>query len=376
MRAPGSALASIAATSTLGRSHFEHRLAAVAGSTEEAARALDSFVRGAVEPGLVAGPETPQTEKPEIIFWYPGQNGFFPGMGRELYETEPVFRQAADQCDRLLHPFVNHSIVESLYGQAEHSRQARDDWRQASLFLVQYALTALLKTWGIAADSVMARGIGSLAAACGAGLFELEDLAEVVSRCGRGQAYGNAMAELLQKRRIEQAHIDLICPLTGQTATIQDLNDSAFWQRLLREEGGDATNLTTLDGMETQVLVTLGPVDTAGELSGSMTCLACLDRTGNEPARLLRTLGEMYVRGNDIQWREVHVAGQPAVPSVMPAYPFQRKHFWFETESAVPQQTGSSSWKGAVAAAGTRARLCPWIWTYPVIRKNGAGSIR
>jgi acyl transferase domain-containing protein len=40
-------------------------------------------------------------------------------MGRQLYETAPVFRQALERCDALLRPYLNHSLLSLLYPPAD-----------------------------------------------------------------------------------------------------------------------------------------------------------------------------------------------------------------------------------------------------------------
>ncbi|HYH79591.1 MAG TPA: beta-ketoacyl synthase N-terminal-like domain-containing protein, partial [Longimicrobium sp.] len=91
----GSAVAEIAAAASLRRAHHEHRLA-VAGATRAGlALALDDFVTGAPHPRLWAGRVSPG-RAPRVAFVFSGQGPQWWAMGRELLETEPVFRAAVE----------------------------------------------------------------------------------------------------------------------------------------------------------------------------------------------------------------------------------------------------------------------------------------
>ncbi|HXR43940.1 MAG TPA: beta-ketoacyl synthase N-terminal-like domain-containing protein, partial [Pseudolysinimonas sp.] len=70
-----------------GRRHGSHRAAFVASSPDGLLRAL----RGGT-PGRSAD------RAPTIAFLFTGQGSQYAGMGRHLYETQPVYREAIDRC--------------------------------------------------------------------------------------------------------------------------------------------------------------------------------------------------------------------------------------------------------------------------------------
>jgi len=174
--------ADICHTANSGRTHFSHRLAVLARSAGEAAGHLAAWRKSPpgrqVLQGLVEEPGAPK-----IVFLFTGQGAQYPGMGRGLFETQPVFREALQECDRLLRPHLDVPLLELLYDEAHpHGRLDQTRYTQPALFALEYALTRLWRSWGIKPAAVMGHSLGEYAAACVAGVFSLADGLRLVAR--------------------------------------------------------------------------------------------------------------------------------------------------------------------------------------------------
>jgi acyl transferase domain-containing protein len=107
-------------------------------------------------------------------------------MGRQLYETQPTFRQMLDRCDQFLQTFGEKSILSVLYPEPGTSSPLDETaYTQPILFAFEYALAELWKSWGIEPAVVMGHSVGEYVAACVAGAFSLEDGLQLIAKRAR-----------------------------------------------------------------------------------------------------------------------------------------------------------------------------------------------
>ncbi len=172
---PEASLADICFTANVGRSHFNHRLAVVTESTTKLHEQLAAFTVGKQEPGVTYG-IVERKNCSKIAFLFTGQGSQYPDMGCKLYKTQHTFRQALQQCDELLSPYLEQPLLKVLYGTPDTTHLLYETaYTQPALFALEYALAELWRSWGIVPDAVMGHSIGEYVAACVAGVFSLED---------------------------------------------------------------------------------------------------------------------------------------------------------------------------------------------------------
>lgn len=188
---PEATLADVCFTANTGRSHFEHRLAVVANSHSQLREQLQAFAAGENPTGWVSGQANHKT-RPKLAMLFTGQGSQYKDMGRQLYETQPVFRQAIDRCNELLRPHLQQSLLSVLYSDhqpptSEIQAATLDDtaYTQPALFALEYALFQLWTSWGIEPAVVMGHSVGEYVAACVAGVFSLEDGLKLIAARAR-----------------------------------------------------------------------------------------------------------------------------------------------------------------------------------------------
>jgi len=183
-------------TYTLGarRNHHPHRLTLVADSWAELTEELDAFAKKEESQKIRTAFTARREQVPRIGFILSGQGPQWWGMGRELMKHEPVFREAIGNCDAALRPWARFSLLEELGRSEETSQMQRTEIGQPSIFAMQVALAALWKSWGVQPSAIVGHSVGEVAAACIAGIFSLEEAAQIVAlrarlmeSCGRGE---------------------------------------------------------------------------------------------------------------------------------------------------------------------------------------------
>jgi acyl transferase domain-containing protein len=108
-------------------------------------------------------------------------------MGQQLYEQAPTFRQALEQCDQILQPYLETSILEIIYPKDEQKSSLVDQtaYTQPTIFALEYSLAKLWESWGIKPNVVMGHSVGEYVAACIAGVFSLEDGLKLIAMRGK-----------------------------------------------------------------------------------------------------------------------------------------------------------------------------------------------
>ncbi len=200
-------LADVAFTANTRRSHFEHRAAIVAGDVVQAAETFRDLARGATSDRLVRG----NGRRPLKVAWqFTGQGSQYVGMGRRLYQTEPVFRDAIDHCDVQLQDLRSSAIsAETLKHVLFEDSNLIDhtSWTQPAIFAVQMGLAKLLQSRGLQPDVVLGHSVGQYAAACVAGILSWDDGLKLISERGRliGELPpgGLMLAVFTSKQRLE-----------------------------------------------------------------------------------------------------------------------------------------------------------------------------
>ena len=324
----GISLSDAAYTLALGRRELECRRVVVCEDGDQAVEAL-STNGSADSPGghtVLPGPE-----EPPVIFMFPGLGAHYENMGEGLYREEPVFREAMDNCFRILEHQADFDIKEILYP-GEGDTQSRGKGMpgltvaRLAVFIVEYALARVLIKWGVTPDAMLGYGFGEYAAACLPGEVSLEHTLKSILTIGTSAGTPTA--------------------------------------------GHFADGIKETMGKENAVFIEVGPGRDLGRLvesfAGSPGCRVLnLMRSAEEDISdtryLLNAVGQLWLYGGGIDWEQFY-SGQTVGRIPLPTYPFERRRYWFDEgvlKKGVEILGGGGGQKETVPGTGTTPVLKP-----------------
>lgn len=167
---PEADLAAVSAMLRDGRRQYGVRTSLVAQDMAQLTRAAEAPV----------SPVTANTALGDLVFLFPGQGSQHVGMGRALYDQEPVFRDALDACNAIWTGLGGESLTDILYCSADQAdamtARLKDTARaQPAIFAVSFALARQWQAWGVTPDTMIGHSVGEFVAATLAGVMTLED---------------------------------------------------------------------------------------------------------------------------------------------------------------------------------------------------------
>ncbi|MDZ8262383.1 type I polyketide synthase [Nostoc sp. ChiQUE01b] len=251
-------LADVAHTLQIGRWTLNHRRMVVCQNQEDAIEALQDPQR--------AFTHYQEPCNRSVVFMFSGQGSQYVNMGRELYETETVFREQVDYCCELLKPHLEVDLRTVLYPNEEKAQQAAQKLQQTAitqpaLFVIEYALAKLWMAWGVHPETMIGHGVGEYVAATVAGVFSVEDALAIVATRGKlmQQCKSGAMLSVqLPEQKVQQllekeislaaSNAPSSCVVSGSEEAIDQL------QQKLQQLGIGCRRLDTSHAFHSQMM--------------------------------------------------------------------------------------------------------------------------
>jgi phthiocerol/phenolphthiocerol synthesis type-I polyketide synthase E len=287
------------------------RMAAVVHDQRQAARLLEAAEHDNVFVGEI--PESPESREipgsaSRVAFLFPGQGAQHAGMARGLYESEPVFAEHFDSCAERFGDQLGIDLRAEVFD-GHGDNLERTDHAQPALFAVEYALAALIGSYGVHPSALAGHSVGEYVAATLAGVFDLPTAITAVSaRASLMQSAppGAMVAVALSPRDIVEhlpGGLDIAaindpgnCVVSGSEDRIRELVDR------LAEHGVPARRMRTSHAFHsgslepvlpgfTDVLARLPLCEPTTPLLSNITGTWMTPEEATDPARWARQIG-------------------------------------------------------------------------------------
>lgn len=427
-------LSDIGYSAALRRQHHAHRLTVAVRSREELLEHLEAFLLQERRPGMAVG--SAGRNAPRLAFVFSGMGQQWWGMGRRLFDHQPVFRESMEACDASFRAHTKEwSLLNELAAEEKRSCIHETHIAQPAIFSIQVSLAALWNSRGIRPEAITGHSLGEVAAAHVAGILSLEDAVSICfhrSRLQRLKAGLGSMlavglsaveleqllgklsaavsigamnspasitlagdtetleeiASLLEKARVFARFLNVevpyhshfmdsvlaeyresighIRPKPGGIPFVSTVNggyargeelSAEYWARNMREpvRFGEAIGELIRSGYNLFVEIGAHPV-----LAPSMkeclsyartagTVLPTLRRRESEDLTMLSTVGHLHALGYPIDWSRFYPDNARFIR--LPPYPWQREHYWNESEASKSARMGRQIVYGGVAVS-------------------------
>lgn len=175
-------ISDICYSASVTRPGFEHRLVVAGSSKKEISDDLIRFIDK--KPGGWIH-QAGGNERPKTVWLFTGQGSQYTGMGKQLYESESLFKDEIDRCNNVLKPLLGQNLNDLLWDEVNSEKLNSTRFTQPALFALQVSLAKLLMNQGVIPDAVTGYSVGEFAAAAIAGIISVEDGLLLTAERGR-----------------------------------------------------------------------------------------------------------------------------------------------------------------------------------------------
>lgn len=160
------------------KSSLADRVAFAGRNSKELAEAMRAWISNTPHDGVITGQAVPDHDHTTAIIC-PGQGSQWPGMGKELFDKEPIFRKAILDCEAAYAKYTDWQLTKELFASGDDALSSIDII-QPAIVAIEVATAKLLSSWGLAWQAVVGHSLGEAAAAYLSGAITIDEMAQII----------------------------------------------------------------------------------------------------------------------------------------------------------------------------------------------------
>lgn len=322
-------LADMAWTSGSGRSHMGHRAGVVFDDADSLREGLRAVAARQVD-SEKAAPDAPR----RVAFAFSGGLERLGASIEPLYQSEPVIRSVMDGCNEAFEAETGSPLWGGQVDLVEGIASISDPIRiNAMTYAIEVAMASLWASLGVKPNVVLGEGVGQIAAAQVAQVFNIEDGLKLAIRYGEmGSSESRDLGSdgfesAFDGLSISEPSIGLVSGATGERVGLGELTAGEHWSQ---RQSGDAwsercSGTLGASGVDAIVGVGLEPET----ISAFHSTIQTLDGNGLVGGKrgFASIVARAYEMGLAISFSGLFV-GETRRRIGLPQYPFQRRRHW------------------------------------------------
>ena len=323
-------LTDICLTAAQGRVHFSRRLCLQGDNKQQLQTQLDEFIQS---------PKTVEIQEPKIAYFISGSGVEFCGMGKSLYETQAVYREAFDRCETIMLEYTGQSLKQLSWEEESSFSNGNSPYQLPALFATQYALSCLWCSLGVSPNYLFAHNDSVYTAAVIAGSIQLEDAFKLLLAYMDYRLSENKTTEATSSREeyeklahsisYSHAEVPILSSVSGTLLKQDEVDAELFIAVLDAPLALDAAAETVRDE-DCSIIVDISPKPGLSALLNTEVEIVNPSLGQNDFwGRLLSGVGQCYAKGANINWSQISLPFQ-FKRVALPTYPFQGKRFWHD----------------------------------------------
>jgi len=182
-----------------------------------------SHLKTQIQEQLKTRPKLNKTISDEVVFVFSGQGPQWYAMGRQLYDTEKIFRDTIHEAHEALQSFGGWHLLDEFLAANEISKISQTAYAQPLITVLQMGLDRLWRSRGVTPSAVVGHSIGEVAACISAGCLDLQEGMKVIYHRGRTMDRASSKGAMLSAGISEKTALSILAPY-GDTISLAAVN--------------------------------------------------------------------------------------------------------------------------------------------------------